>query len=512
MTKYFKATTQFPHLITPSPNKFLLLRRAHDNNSCATAKMCYAFSESFEEQAALLVTGECVLGSYSYQTGSAAATAKDDTVSLKRRASSSLEHEPKKASKLSADDDPAEQAATKANDDATSSKGRGSTSPEHQPKSVGKTSKGNGCIGELGQSGTNGQAHSSGEDLSELKKELARAQDRNKTLESKLAHSQEFEDECHGLRVETAFQKENTKGLTEKLQTAASEKKGINLALSKTLETEAKKKYEKKLENQQKRHDAALEDMRQKHQNALNKKQKASEEKFEACKQKHQEQQEAKDAAQKTKLQECKDKNQQLKDETAAEKKRLRTEQQDEIKKWKPQHSDNIKKMERLLKEKQTVITRLEKKIEKLESDKTTLDKKGHESNDRIKTLQAVVDEAKVRSQDLQTRFNTQGDVLKEWQKANADLTRNYDAKLDYEGRRWQLQYNKGEQLSFKLVHQQRSNFVLRNTNNRNAKRIEELEVGLKAAKEEFESYKAAATTVDDALTTIGGCDGDRRR
>jgi len=161
------------------------------------------------------------------------------------------------------------------------------------------------------------------------------------------------------------------------------------------------------------------------------------------------------------------------KNEHAALKIQLKAEQQAEIDKYRPGFSQTFKERDQEIANlrRQRVATAVDlgrtrkeveegnEKLEHAETLKDALEGIVGKLRGSIDVLEHELSAEKACSSKLRQE---QQDLIDSAQTAKAEGKKAIERRLDSEGQRWQLQYEKAENLGFKLVDQQRSNFALK--------------------------------------------------
>ncbi|KAK1065069.1 hypothetical protein LTR74_008181 [Friedmanniomyces endolithicus] len=148
--------------------------------------------------------------------------------------------------------------------------------------------------------------------------------------------------------------------------------------------------------------------------------------------------------------------------------KTLKAEQQAEIKKWMPEFSPVLAEKEKANKElrlklanTQAEVTLCEQEIARTEAKNEILETVKMNLEAGEKCLRAEVQGKEAEIAEMCRQHKVEMEELRE--------------RLRREGDRWQVQYEKGEALEYKLVAQQRANFELRGMNASRDIRIQEL-------------------------------------
>ena len=162
----------------------------------------------------------------------------------------------------------------------------------------------------------------------------------------------------------------------------------------------------------------------------------------------------------------------------------LKAEQQAKIKEAKPEHS-------KVVKEKDSTLKQYEKEIAQKEELIAKMDERAKKLTNAVDTLEA---EKKVLSTDIETKeqekgglqctIGIQAEAIDSIKEAKSHSEDRYQQKLAHEGQRWQIQYDRAEDLSLELVGQQRATFALRNANHTKLQRIQGLEDELAAVRD----------------------------
>ena len=421
--------------------------------------MCFIFSDRFELQRQLIASADYLHDSKSPQSTEPEREVPPSAIPCKRSAPSPPESKKTKVRKVVVDDD---------------------TSSEYSPSEAGV------------------QIFSGGENAVDLTQESTAAKVRTKQLERQLAELKEKYDDLRDQKFELEVKEEKR---VERVKIEKADDKATQRAVNKKVEESVKADYEDKIQVLKEKQNAKLGEQKAKFNQILKSKAETYRKKVEENKTKTQEL-EKKAKEEKAHYGQV---ERELKAETQELRKQLRDEQQEEIKKYKPEHSQAIREKNRALKEKQDEISECRRQVAELKTwekelvngkrrlvDETTQMKSTSASKDAvIKDLQSVVEARRAEIEKLT--------------KARDDMDEQYRAKLTFEGKRWQLQFNNAQKLNTEIVQQQRTNFVLRNSNNRSAKRIEELEVEVQAAKDQIDVLNLAHATADEVLVDAEG-------
>ena len=326
--------------------------------------------------------------------------------------------------------------------------------------------------------------------LSEAKKEIQILKETNVKYKDK-ANSEfkrlkdlntDLENERDELRVRAVESEAEVEELQAKLKAKAPGDKGPALALSKKLENEVKAKYDTKLQTLQTKHDEKLQKCKETNQQALKKKDEKHQEKIDELKDKQQE-----------KLDELRDRDQKREEEWKTFKaehqklqKQLKTEQQEKIKEAKPETN-------KALKEREKEVTQLRQVVDRLSKTQATL----KNINER---LEAEKRDLETKNLDLENMVHRRTEFIEDQYKKQTEMEFKYQDKLNHEGDRFQLQYDRAEDLAKRLVQQQRNDFVFRNSHNQAIKRKEELEKELHVAREQIEKLKGGVSHIPGEL------------
>ena len=391
-------------------------------------------------------------------------------------------------------------------------KRRASTSLEHGPSKVAKRSSDENPASSSGQSETRTETAPSDKPVTDRWKQLKEANDRLECLKAELASAKEVEDERDQWRLKAFAADDDINELKAKLQGAASKNKTANLATSKRLESEIKTKWEKKLDDLQDEHENKLEGWKTRYLQELKKRGSAHDANVAELKIKHKEQQEAKDEAHAEKIRSLKIADQQrqaelkaFKDEHRKIQANLKAEQQAKIKEAKPETNKLVKEKDNALKDSVQNVKQLRLTIEKMRTTERKLESEVDRLEAEKKVFCKTIADKDLLVDQYDTTLKIRDDDLERLKQDKAQEKAEFEAKLQYEGRRWQLQYNNCAEMTRRLTQQQRSNLVLRNANDRNAKRIAELEIELLGAREESEALRSATPIAGNALTEEAG-------
>lgn len=372
--------------------------------------------------------------------------------------------------------------------ETTPRKRSASTSLEHEPTKAAKLSSDGGTIDITDRSETTDEVASktSGlsillEQLSKANQEIERLKDDNTKLKNKANQDVEHLEhdvakakfEYHQEKVRAIEAEDEVKELNTKLKTRAPNyKPGADL--SKKLEDDIKAKYDKKAKAQQTKHDERFQKLRDDYQRKLNELRETQKEKVDELKETDQEREKEWKA--------FRNQHQKLQ-------KDLQAEQQAKIREAQPELKRAIKEANENLKESQHKIAELKGTITEMRGNET-----------KLKYEVEALDAAKKALQDALRVKGAENTELEDKVQARTELIEKVQGKLSHEGERWRLEHNKAEKLAQTLVHQQRTNFILRNSHNRNTARIEELEVELHAAKERNITLTNSVTSAPETL------------
>ncbi|KAK3701064.1 hypothetical protein LTR37_015626 [Vermiconidia calcicola] len=394
--------------------------------------MCYALTNELYNEY------EDIEDFYSQDTESM--TGKADASSNKRRASSPLEHEPAKAAKVSND-----------------------ISSSHDGEHTGGDRAGSGDETKGGD-----QAGSAGEALGAEVKRLRRLM-------------LEAADERDKYRLKAVKYEAENEELEARLQRAKSTKEGVGMDLSKRLEKEIQDKYQGKLNGMKEKwkkfdsekvakHQKEVEALQKKHENQQKLKDLSCYKKIEEAKEKAEKQ----ITEMKKKLEDAKENHKKAQDD-------LKVKHKNELSQYKPEHSSAVKEKDKALKEKGKKIEELEKSAREREARVRTFEDKVGQLDRKEGDLKAQLRTKANELSDLETKFYTKCEEIenmkKKWIEAKASL----EAKLAHEGRKWQQQHNIAKEAELKFVSTVRGNTLSRKIQERQRKRIVELEGQLKA-------------------------------
>lgn len=472
--------------------------------------MCFAFTDAFEKRTDLSKVTQSVEPCLSYTD---TLLVNEDIAApvtpSKRRASALLEREPVKAAKLSSVEDK----------DATDA------SPTRDLSSLVPSNK---QVVDRAKLANYTARHN------KLQIDFEKAQAEMSGLQKQCDDLEADRDEY---RLKSVHLENEVAELNEDSQGAKGKKKGSGHTMSKRLENEIKENYEKKRARDQAKHDQQLQQAKVKHQRQQEAKDEKYENKLEDLEEKHakertqsaekyrnlrdlcqkklderdakhkktlddqqkrhQNDQKTKDDARDKKISELKSKDQKREEEWRnfkAEHKKLqkdlREDCQEEVKSLKPEHSTAVKDRDSTIKEREHEIVKLRASIDDLKHAKLVVERE----RESIRALDEEKGRGILRLKEVKNGM------------AAVILSRNeeieaYKKRLEYEGQRWQIQYNEKVDLEHRLVHQQRSAYTLKQGHTRKDKRMEDLEGELTATKGELEAARAEV----DSLTSSDG-------
>ena len=430
--------------------------------------MCFIFSDRFEMQAALLASTDYISPDEFELVLRSTEDAQPSVIPSKRPASSSLENGTKKAARISG------------NNDAASEPDRSVTSE---------------LLG------------SRGETLTNLTEKLGAATVEIMRLKGSV---EELQEERNEYRLRAVQSERLQKETGEKLQAATRKNQTAVLEDTKLVENEIKEKSDKKVHDLKKQYDKKLQVFKDKLQQTAKEKEDKRKNKIDDFKKKHVEEQAMRDKAHEEKIKESKGKDrerqQELKDLKAEHQKvqkQLKEEQKAKIKTLKPEHSKAVKEKSEALKSIQAENRLLQNAINQAKDKNTKLEETVESLEDKNNKLEDELKSQKGEVKHLKGIIVTREGCLDQWKQAHADLQVAHNAKLEEEGRKWQVQHDKAESYCQELTSQRRTNFVLRNGMDRKDGEIADVRKELSVARERVGISRCGVKggdVVDDAL------------
>jgi len=228
--------------------------------------------------------------------------------------------------------------------------------------------------------------------------------------------------------------------------------KGSTAAVNKKIEQSIIAEWKEKLENQKASYESKIDKLKKESEHKVNKKHALYQKTLDERKAKHAgELKEKKDACDKK-----------LADWKATYTTKLNAAQ-NAAKELKPEHSQAVKekdqRIEKLKADKAEVQKTLENTREEVRLCEVAIEKRDEEKE----TLDHVVEQERAGKAVLEVKLGEQQKQTSELQREQEEGIAAFKRRIDKESERWQLQYEKAENLGFKLVEQQRGNFELKN-------------------------------------------------
>lgn len=396
--------------------------------------MCYAFTSRMQGESLPAAAEERRSQSSNGRASIVQAEAKDASQSRKRSASSFLEHGHAKVAKS-----------------------LGGSAKSHEGSVVSATKA----------SGEKGKSY---EKLEQEHNDLR--QRANKMFRALRAEKKEVEEERDDLRGRAAELEDELEQVQKKLKSKGSDG---SKQVAKRIEEDIKKKYEKKMSDAQAKYEQNLS---QKLASKVTKLQRKIEDLREKREDAEEEAKQVKvDFAQQEKAR---------KTEHDELKKELRAEKHAEIKQFKAENSSEVK-------EKKDLIKSYQNQIESIKKDTKVAGNEMGELQHQVKKLTEYRRSASQRIKALEETIQQKTEFTFGLGREYAAKTQELEAKLALEAKRWRKQKDCCNELSQKLMAQQRENFVLRNNNQGGVEQLEALMARMKKKRESGPSGEAVS-------------------